>query len=882
MPASELQNKSLYWNPQWQMALAEARASFSGNKADKPDLELLISRLIRHFLYTTQDSLAEDMQRAAAELGQKFKSPALFMLISRHGSNNDLLKVAVDIGGRSRAIKKLDYLCQQFDQLRQFTTVAEICHDNFRDYPGTENLLQQLDCDDCLLLPLTEGNTTAGLLFLISDNTSIKPETYELRLLNAFLELCYVVSERVLNYSELQQREELLARTEALAGIGSWDEDYSCNRITFTREAACIFELPAEITELTREQYIDYIHPDDREPAALRLLNSNQPSRFDGRYRIITAAGNIRHIRALSETIADDNDKLIGRRGLVQDITLQVQKEEHLKLAARVYDSIIEGVVISDAKGLIKRVNPAFQKITGYKESEVIDRPVAILDSRKPDKKLYRSIVRICLRHGFWQGEIWNRRKNGEIFPQHTTVTCLRDDQKKIRYFISVFEDISRIRRSEQQVDFLAHNDSLTGLPNRISLLHKIDDLLKVAAQKNSRVALLHIDLDHFKHINDSLGHPAGDRLLQICSRRLLGRLRETDIVARLGGDEFLVVLNNIVDEAQIGKVTNMLQQLLSQPYDIGLDQELFVGASIGVSIYPDHGTDVNQLLSNAEMAMYHAKSTGRNHSRFYSTDMTIASNDLLELSSQLRQALKKDCELELWYQPQMDARTQTLVGGEALIRWNHPQEGLIYPDRFLPVAEDAGLLTELDFWVLEKACSNLSSWQSLGYRPVVLAVNITQPTFTSGGLISRLGHLLRQYRIDPQWLELEITEGALLKPTPAVMDTIAGIKALGISLAVDDFGTGYSSLAYLHRYRVDKLKIDRSFISSLEAEEEEGRIITRTIINLAEGLGLRVLAEGVETKGQLDFMLKNGCDIFQGYYFSKPLPQKEFSRLLK
>ena len=864
---------------EWKQAQLNVTEYVQDPVRNTPRMELLISRLIRHFLRTTPDTLVQDIRSALHEVGQRFNCPAIVMLVCREGRCLEPIRIAIDAAGEACAEEKSTRLAAICDHWLMYEKQVLADESQRGENPALDAIFQALETPSFLLIPVAQDNDIFGAMFLSFDANSEIPEPYERQLLNAFLELCYVVSERIAVFSELQKREELLAHTEAIAGIGSWNENYETQSIYFTREAARIFGVAEGVTRITRDDYINFIHPDDKLAVMERFQTSlTEPETFDGCYRIITSAGQQKVIRALAKTTIDEQGGIIGRSGMVQDITEQTRKEQSLILASRVYESIIEGVVITDSKGIINGVNPAFSKITGYSKTEVLGEPVSVLDNREPDRMFMHSVIRSCIRQGYWHGEVWNRRKSGEAFPQSLTITCIRNEKNKIQSFIGVFEDTSQIRQSEKKLDFLANNDSLTGLPNRTSVQVEVDKCLIRAAEKHSRVALLYIDLDHFKHINDSLGHPAGDRLLRICAQRLRGRLRETDIVARLGGDEFLVVLNNVVDDDQIRWVTGMLQQLLSQPYDIGLNQELFVGVSIGVSVYPDHGADAIPLLSNAEVAMYHAKNSGRNHYCYYSSELTQAANDRLELGSQLRQALKKETELELWFQPQMDARSERLIGAEALIRWNHPQQGLIFPDRFLPVAEDAGLITALDYWVLQSACCRLAQWQSRGYDPIVLAVNITQPTFISGGLVEHLSALLKYYRLNPKWLELEITEGALLKPTPGVMNTIAGIKELGISLAVDDFGTGYSSLAYLHRYRVDKLKIDRSFISTLEDEEEEGRIITRTILNLAEGLGLKVLAEGVETQGQLKFMQENGCHTFQGYYFSKPLCHKEFS----
>jgi EAL domain-containing protein (putative c-di-GMP-specific phosphodiesterase class I) len=375
------------------------------------------------------------------------------------------------------------------------------------------------------------------------------------------------------------------------------------------------------------------------------------------------------------------------------------------------------------------------------------------------------------------------------------------------------------------------------------------------------------------------VGDAAGDRLLQECSLRVRNRLRDSDTVARIGGDDFMVVLEDVVNEDQVRVVADIIKGLLKTPFDAGVGQELFISVSMGITLFPDHGTSVTQLLSNADVAMFRAKQEGRNHFQFYTNDMTQAASDRLELGNQLRKALQHDDELQLYYQPQVCINTDRIVGAEALMRWHHPREGIIPPGRFLPVAEDNGLMPELDAWALRSACRRIHRWQQQGREPIMVAVNITQPTFVAGGLVEMLQKLLQQYDIDPGWLELEITEGALLEPTPQVMDTIAGLKALGIALAVDDFGTGYSSLAYLHRYRVDKLKIDRSFVNSIETEEE-GQVITTTIIKMAKGLGLAVLAEGVENAQQLAFLQQNQCETYQGFYFSKPLPVAEMEQL--
>ena len=540
----------------------------------------------------------------------------------------------------------------------------------------------------------------------------------------------------------------------------------------------------------------------------------------------------------------------------------------------------MEGIVITDARSCIEAVNPAFCQITGYREEEIIGRPISILKSGQYGSDFYRSMYQAIEDQGYWRGEIWNRKKTGEIFPEWLTITAVRDGNNRVSHYVGVFSDMSKIKESEQQLEHLSYYDSITNLPNRALLLSRLESALEKARTSQRKVGLIAIDLDHFKHINDSLGHPAGDRLLQEFAHRLRRRLRDSDTVARLGGDDFMVVLEDVVSQEQVQSVSAIIKGLLEQPFDAGVGQELYISVSMGITLFPDHGSSVTQLLSNADVAVFKAKQEGRNRHQFYTNDMTQAASDRLELGNQLRKALQREDELQLYYQPQVCLHTGQLIGAEALMRWHHPTEGIIPPGRFLPVAEDNGLMPELDAWALRSACSTLARWQSAGNQPISVAVNITQPTFVAGGLVELLQRLLNEFSIDASWLELEITEGALLEPTPQVLDTIAGLKSLGISLAIDDFGTGYSSLAYLHRYQVDKLKIDRSFVNSIE-EDDEGRVITTTIISLAKGLGLKVLAEGVETESQLVFLRDNQCESYQGFYFSRPVPVVQMEELM-
>ena len=860
-----------------------AVAGASGLSAQEPllPLDLLIERCIKVFLTTRADVLDTDLNVALMQLCVQLQADFSLLFVCPDEGQSEPYCV---ISGRqcevglARNVRAMTQNVNDWCEVAKDRRVRILSRDDALSL-GEQYVWTALQPQRLLVVPIVGRQSEGGCLFFAvgPDKTLTEAES---SLLSTFAQLCYLVIDRTRIVHHLERREQLLFRTERLAKIGSWRDDVLNDRITFTPQAADIFELPDGITEVQLSTYFSYVHPEDKERVAAMLKHSfDSGEASDMIYRIIVPSGKEKYIHGLGEVIKDEQGVTVARSGSIQDITEQQAKERRLHQASVVFESTMEGIVITNASACIEAVNPAFSEITGYSEQEIIGRPISILKSGQYGPEFYRMMYESIDAQGYWRGEIWNRKKNGELFPEWLTITAVRDRNQRISHYVGVFSDMSKIKESEQQLEHLSFYDSLTNLPNRTLLLKRLENALEKARNSHRKVALIAIDLDHFKHINDSLGHPAGDRLLQEFSHRMRKRLRDSDTVARLGGDDFMVVLEDVVNEDQVRVVADIIKGLLKTPFDAGVGQELFIGVSMGITLFPDHGTSVTQLLSNADVAMFRAKQEGRNHFQFYTNDMTQAASDRLELGNQLRKALQHDDELQLYYQPQVCINTDRIVGAEALMRWHHPREGIIPPGRFLPVAEDNGLMPELDAWALRSACRRIHCWQQQGRDPIMVAVNITQPTFVAGGLVEMLQKLLQQYDIDPSWLELEITEGALLEPTPQVMDTIAGLKALGIALAVDDFGTGYSSLAYLHRYRVDKLKIDRSFVNSIETEEE-GQVITTTIINMAKGLGLEVLAEGVENAQQLAFLQQNQCETYQGFYFSKPLPVAEMEQL--
>ncbi len=571
-----------------------------------------------------------------------------------------------------------------------------------------------------------------------------------------------------------------------------------------------------------------------------------------------------------------------GEAGLLlslRDLTASRLIEERLRLAASVFENTDEGVVITDARGRIVEVNPAFTEILGYVREEVIGRTPALWRSNRHDRPFYREIFRALRRQGFWRGEIWSRRRNGEVFPQWLTISSITDARGRVTHYVGVFSDISQIKHSQAQLDHLAHHDPLTGLPNRLLLRERLDQAIRHAHRTGTQVAVLFLDLDRFKHINDSLGHPAGDRLLQEVGRKLRASLREDDTVARIGGDEFVIVLQEIEGLEQVVQVAEKLRALFAAPVALD-DHQVRVTASIGIALHPRDGTDPETLLRNADAAMYRTKEQGRDAFHFYTEALTRKAMERVLLENALREAIEHD-QLELVYQPQVDLADGRLLGAEALLRWHHPEFGEVPPARFVPVAEESGLIHALGDWVLRRACAQGRAWLDQGLDFGRLAVNIAGPQLQRPGLVERVQAVLDETGLPPTRLELEVTESFIMQQGDPAVARLRALRELGITLAIDDFGTGHSSLAYLKQLPVNRLKIDRSFVRDLP-DDANDLAIARAIIALGRSLGLTILAEGVEQARQARVLREAGCHQAQGYHFGRPMaPQALAARLV-
>lgn len=573
-----------------------------------------------------------------------------------------------------------------------------------------------------------------------------------------------------------------------------------------------------------------------------------------------------------------------NRRSLVilgRDMTERVRSIEQSDLFTQVLSNSNEAILITDANNSIMLVNRAFVHITGYSEEEVIGRNPRILSSGRHDKDFYRALWHQLNADGIWRGEIWDRRKSGEIYPKWLDISTVRDRNGSLTNYIAIFSDISSRKAIEEQLQFLAYHDPLTSLPNRLLLRDRFDQAKHSAARGNAEcwVAMLFLDLDQFKNINDTLGHVMGDQLLLGVSERLKTCVRGTDTISRLGGDEFVILLADVTEPGIVSVVAQKILDHLEEPFEIH-GHTLLTTFSIGIGIYPDDGYDFDTLLKVADTAMYYAKDSGRNAYRFYTEQMHVQAMERLHILNDLHRALRND-EFVLHYQPQLDLNSGEVVGLEALIRWSSPESGMVMPGKFIPVAEENGLIVQIGEWVLREVCRQQRIWQDAGYEPLAVAVNLSAIQFRRGNVADTVADILSRSGVDPEWLELELTESILIHDVERMLDMVRQLKSANIRLSIDDFGTGYSSLAYLKRFKVDKLKIDQSFIRNLEVDRDDAAIV-RSIIQLAHGLDLRVIAEGVESDKQLALLRNYGCDEVQGYFFSRPLPPEKLVKFLK
>ncbi len=626
--------------------------------------------------------------------------------------------------------------------------------------------------------------------------------------------------------------------------------------------------------------WLSGIHPNDQEKYFQLCSDAfENKTPYETEYRLQKHDGVYRWVLDRGIPRSGENGHFAGFIGSVIDITDMKEQEDNLRQAAAVFDNTTEGILITDANNFIKAVNPAFTSVTGYSIDDLIGKTPKILNSGKQDKTFYQEMWKSLLNTGKWQGEIWNRRKNGEIYPELLGISAVKDSQNNTISYVAVFSDISKIKAAQDDLDFLAHHDWLTSLPNRLMFQSRLRHAMS-RLESGKHLAILLIDLDRFKDVNDSFGHPLGDEVLQLSAIRMHEILSEKDTLARLGGDEFIVLIEDLDILENAGRIAQDLLDAIAKPFYLTNGIEVFLGASIGISIYPDQGQSVDAIFQHADAALYQAKKEGKGIFRFYNSGITSSIRIRLTIETRLRKAISKG-ELAVYYQPQVDIRTGKVVAAEALVRWIDPIDGFVSPSHFIPIAEESGLISQIGEWVLREVCNQGNRWLAEGKTLIPIAVNLSPRQFIHGNIVGLVEQVLNETKYPSEFLEFEITESALMDREEEAIKTLNQLRNMRIRLAIDDFGTGYSSLAHLKRFPVDILKIDKSFVDDIPQNEDD-REIAATIIAMGHTLRLKVLAEGVETKEQLDFLNSCGCDLYQGFYKSKPLPADKFIEFIQ
>lgn len=676
--------------------------------------------------------------------------------------------------------------------------------------------------------------------------------------------------------AEIHGREERLN----LALWGSGDEFWDLNLKTNTLHRLGTSNVLGHGSpdRLDTDQWRSHaVHPDDlpRVEQRVRAHILGHTELYESEHRIRDAHGHWIWVRARGKVVERDSaGNALRLAGTARDVTAVLQAERERLIALEVLRSMSEAVAVVDRDFLFVAVNPAFSRTTGYDQDEVIGLDASILNSSQHSPEFYRRVRDVLSNTGHWASEMWHRRKDGDEFLGWIEVSEVRDGQGLRSHFVFVVNDITDKKRAEQELRYLANYDTLTGLPNRALLSERLGRAIIRARRQEQRVAVLFLDLDRFKDINDSLGHAAGDRLLKAAAARLQATLRPDDTVARLGGDEFTVVLEAVNDLATVERIAREILTAFSMPLDVDERHDVSITPSMGISLYPDHALVPTDLLKFADTAMYKAKSEGRNTYQVYNEEMEAETRRRATVLAALRKALDRG-EFRLVFQPRLSLGDGRIIGVETLLRWNSAELGEISPTVFIPLAEESGLILPIGDWVLTEACATLRRWRTHGLTELSMAVNVSVLQLLRGNLPDRLAHILEETGLPGNRIELEVTESMVMQNAEQSTAVLNELRKLGVALAIDDFGTGYSSLVYLKRLPIDTLKIDKAFVNDLTRDPDDEAIVT-TIITMGHNLGLSIVAEGVETEEQLVFLRNRGCDEIQGYWVSAPMdPQR-------
>ncbi|MDR3435819.1 EAL domain-containing protein [Telmatospirillum sp.] len=667
----------------------------------------------------------------------------------------------------------------------------------------------------------------------------------------------------------LWESEERLRLALDAAEMGSWELDPETGCLLPAGQAERILGFPEEVFSRSWDDFLALVHPDDRS-SVIGMFDCVMQDRglCQAEFRSGQDGAKTRWLKVQGRVFKVGEARRVI--GVVQDVTDRRAVEVRLRQAATVFEAMQDGIVIFDANLKIITVNQGFSIMSGYGEEELAGRELYLLSGRTNETDIRRNVIEATLLHaGFWQGEVRAVRKNGDVFPLQVKVAAVMDTAGKLTHYIAICSDVSAIRQAETDLKYLAHYDPLTDLPNRLLAMDRLEHAMDRCERGRQHIGLLFIDLDHFKNINDTLGHSVGDDLLKQVAQRMRRAVRAEDTVARLGGDEFMVIVENVEHVEDIADIARKVVALVATPIAVS-GNDLCISASVGISLFPEDGTSRETLIRAADTAMYAAKDLGRSRYAFYTNEMTSNAVDYMRLKQDLRRGSEQG-ELRLFFQPQLALSDGALTGLEALIRWQHPQKGLLGADHIIPIAEKSGLIVDIGEWVVREACRQISRWTSLGLMPPRLAINVSPQQIRHGNLVAAVADALRETGVSPDQLEIEITE-SLLQDEGGCILTLRALKEMGVTLAIDDFGTGYSCLSSLKHLPIQRLKIDRSFVQDIP-DDRDNAAITEAIIAMAHRLGLAVIAEGVETVRQEGFLRSHGCDDVQGRLHGMPMP---------
>ncbi len=783
----------------------------------------------------------------------------------RKGRLSLLAQVGLDIGMQERCstVELAECLCGTAAVQRQlmFTTDTErarcIIHDSGGDYGR-------------YAVPVMVGDDLLGVfcLHLSTGHTEGEEGKHFLKSLSTILGKILMHDRRRREMEARLRRSRIhLANAQRLARVGSFEYRPEEGVAVCSEELKRILSLDFQGDILPISRLLDAFEAGDQDrlrSALDRVAAGKEPVALN----LVVERKGVRHVLHCELAVLGDGDDWVVT-GVFQDITGFIETETQLELAKEIFESSIEGITITDAKGNIISVNPAFTRITGYSAEEVLGQNPRVLKSDRHDKEFYEAMWRTLLEKGEWSGEIWNRRKSGEAYPEWLTIKAIKNSKGEVTNYVALFHDMSEIHEIKENLEVNVNYDAVTGLPNRKLFTDLLGKVIGHAAIHGEKLAVISVDIDDFRLVNEAIGFNVGDQVLQEMARRLASCVRKDDIVGRLGGDEFVVVIADLTEGAQVLEVTSRILEAVSRPFKYK-GREIRLSVSMGIAFYPDDGVDVEVLLKNAEIAMYRSKEEGKNSFHIFTPKMNEKVVRRLILEERLHNALQKE-ELFLYYQPKLDLRSGKVVGVEALLRWIDETGELVPPAEFIRVAEESGLIVPIGEWVVKTACEQLSAWRAQGHN-VSLAVNLSPRQFRSKGLVQHIKMLLELHALPAGALIIEVTEGVVMDDEERAMEVMMELKGLGLQISMDDFGTGYSSMYYLKHLPIDELKIDRSFVSGLPYNKDSVAI-TKATLSLSKSLELRSVAEGVENGEQLAFLRGLGCDLVQGFHVGRPMP---------